>query len=90
MRLQGSTNALKETCGDGYTDMEGTREDLVHDFCGKYLVIELRNATARGGAVDELGFLAGAGRHLDPGTASPMTPGRCPIVSREQSEYAAM
>ncbi len=55
-----------------------------------YLVIELGNATACVGAVDELGFLAGAARHLDPGTASPMMLWQCPIVSREQSEYATM
>ena len=48
-----------------------------------HLVIELRNVTARVGAVDGLGFLAGAGRHLDPGIASPMRLGQCPIDSRK-------
>jgi hypothetical protein len=55
-----------------------------------HLVIELRNATARVGAVDELGFPVGAGRHLDPGIASPMALGQCPIEFREQSECIRM
>ena len=60
------------------------REGLDHDICDMHLVIELRNATARVGAVDELGFLSGAGRHLDPGIESPMRLVRCPIDSHEQ------
>ncbi len=55
-----------------------------------HLVIELRNATARVGAVDELGFLVGAGRHLDPGIVSPIMLGHCPIDSREQSRCLKM
>ncbi len=50
-----------------------------------HLVIEFRNATARVGAVDGLGFLAGARRNLDPGIASPTRLGQCLIDSREQS-----
>ncbi len=52
---------LRKTCGYGLGDFEGTREGLDHDICDMQLVIELRNVTARVGAVDELGFLAGAG-----------------------------
>ena len=48
-----------------------------------YLVIELKNATARVGVGDELGFLAGAARHLDSGVASPMRLAQCPIDSRK-------
>jgi hypothetical protein len=76
---------LRKTCGDGKGDVEGTREGLVHDICDMHLVFELRNATACVGAVDELGFLAGAGRHLDSGVASPMRLAHCPIDSRERS-----
>jgi hypothetical protein len=61
------------------------REGLDHDICDMHLVIERRNVTARVGAVDELGFRVGAGGHLDPGIASPMTLGQCPIDSREQN-----
>ncbi len=81
---------LRKTCGDGQGDIEGTREDFVHDICDTHLVIELRNATARVGAVDELGCLAGAGRHLDSGVASPMRLAQCPIDSREQSRCIRM
>ena len=81
---------LRKTCGDGKGDVEGTREGLDHDICDMHLVIELRNATARVGAVDELGFLVGAGRHLDPGIASPMRLVRCPIDSREPSRCLIM
>ena len=83
MRQQGSTNALKEDMWGWKRDVEGTREGLVHDICDMHLVFELRYARARVGAVDELGFLAGAARHLDPGTASPMGLARRPIDSRE-------
>ncbi len=55
-----------------------------------HLVIELRNVTARVGAVDELGFPVGAGRHLDPGTASLMALGQCLIDYHEQSRCLRM
>ncbi len=71
-------------------DIEGTREDLAHDICDMHLAIEFRNATVRVGAVDGLGFLVGAGRHLDPGIASPMRLVRCPINSHEQSRCLRM
>ncbi len=48
-----------------------------------YLVIELKNATACVGVGDELGFLAGAARHLYPGAASPTRLAQCPIDSRK-------
>ncbi len=81
---------LRKTCGDGKGDIEGTREDLVHDICDMPLAIELRNATACVGAVDELGFPVGAGRHLDPGIASPMRLGQCPINSHEHNRCLRM
>ena len=81
---------LRKTCGDGKGDVEGTREGLVHDICDMHLVIALGTVRGRVGAVDGLGVLAGAGRHLDPGIASPMRLARCAIESREQSEYTRM